>query len=385
VTVLAGRDKQISKTDSDASLHKEMEDAFPRYQLTELSDLTRHYSRTNPGYQTVQRLEQVDRGLKLARLEYEHSSRRLDSGSTPVTTPRFLESKSNLLYFRHNVVVSQVPTISATPLEGINTSVKAESAKTTVDNRLSEKLPEPAPSEVSIRWNNYIADIWADAVLSNVPFFEEGEVVEVAPGDVPKVGLALKQRGFKGTLYVVEPERQALKKLIWLYKELLPETTIVPVNKTLDQAIYGLPRSVNAILSNHPLDDMILGKALSERSFNELFENHYHKGPDDTRALWQNLEATPDTLREIKMEVGSEWRALVEHTNPQVLAMSQYESYFFKKHNLPEPDANAFDVLQDLKRHLGETPDPISQKLQSLGSDPSRWLVALRRHRADGK
>jgi hypothetical protein len=180
---------------------------------------------------------------------------------------------------------------------------------------------------------------------------------------------------------VVEPERQALKKLIWLYKEMLPETTIVPVDKTLDQAVSSLPRSVNAVLSNHPLDDMIIGKALSEISFNDLFRDHYDKGPDDTRSLWQDLEAAPETLREIKRQVGAEWRALVEHTNPEVLAMSQYESYFFKTHNLPEPDANAFDVLQDLKGHLGETPDVISDQLERKGSDSSRWLVTLPRRR----
>jgi hypothetical protein len=80
-------------------------------------------------------------------------------------------------------------TTTSAPLKEKQAAAEAESAKTTRENKLSEKLPESAPSESAISWNNQIASIWADAVFSKVPFFQEGEVGIQdfqAPPPIPK-------------------------------------------------------------------------------------------------------------------------------------------------------------------------------------------------------
>jgi len=111
-----------------------------------------------------------------------------------------------------------------------------------------------------------IGDIWGD-LLEHTKIPKDGVVVEIAPGDTPKIGLGLKSYGFYGILYLVEPEPDSMFKLIQKYNQLLPNVTIVPLVYKLEEALIQIPNNPDAVLSNHPLDDMIIGMFLEDEKF----------------------------------------------------------------------------------------------------------------------
>ncbi len=120
------------------------------------------------------------------------------------------------------------------------------------------------------QWNQYLGDVWYQLIFSyRIP--QNGVVVEIAPGDVEKVGLGFHKQGFSGTYYVIEPHQKSLETITAKYKKLMPSATIVPILKTVADAISELPTHVDAIVANHPLDDMIVGKSLNTEEFKDFF------------------------------------------------------------------------------------------------------------------
>jgi len=149
--------------------------------------------------------------------------------------------------------------------------------------------------------------------------------------------------------------------------------TIVPVQKTLDEADF-LPIGVEAVIANHPLDDMIIGKSLDSEQFQDFFDDHYNNScPEQTRDYWDKLENDEELLKKIKSEIVNEWLAFITKTKPALLAISQYKSYFFEKNKIPAPDRHALDVLNKIREKCRNTSE--SEVLIGLVNDTSRWLV----------
>ncbi len=121
----------------------------------------------------------------------------------------------------------------------------------------------------SDNWNKHIGQIWEDLFLSvSLPL--NGVVIEVAPGDVPKVGIGLTNINFHGTLIIIEPEKESAKKISALYKKLLPKAQLIVMDSKLDDVINRLPKNVDLIASNHPLDDMLVGEYLGSSAFQDF-------------------------------------------------------------------------------------------------------------------
>jgi len=196
-------------------------------------------------------------------------------------------------------------------------------------------------------WNAYIGSIWAN-ILRQTEIPKKGTLIEVAPGEVNKIGRGLENYGFNGMVYLIEPNSQAIQRIKQSYSQSL-NAKIIPIQATLEQSISELPAKVDAILSNHPLDDMIIGKALSQKEFQTFFAAHYTNPVEATIKAWQSLESSPNLLKRAKEKVLQEWENLFKKTSPNIVIISQYRSYFFKKHKILSPDTNAYEVLQELK------------------------------------
>src|SRR3989344_8613381 len=83
-------------------------------------------------------------------------------------------------------------------------------------------------------------------------FPKSGKVVEIAPGKSNKITKALELYKFSGKLFLIEPDKKALNSLVKDCKKILPNSEIIPVPFPLNK--INLPK-VDAIVSNHPLDD----------------------------------------------------------------------------------------------------------------------------------
>ncbi|MBP7848240.1 hypothetical protein KA013_03435 [Patescibacteria group bacterium] len=82
--------------------------------------------------------------------------------------------------------------------------------------------------------------------------------------------------GFEGTLYVIEPDATALEVLLAKYKKILPAAHLIGIAKPLHEAKEILRDvHIDALLANHPLDDMVVANTLDSKEFVNLFEVEY--------------------------------------------------------------------------------------------------------------
>ena len=209
-------------------------------------------------------------------------------------------------------------------------------------------------------WNGYIGSVWQD-VFTQCNMSRFASVVEVAPGGTDKIGLGLQGMGFRGTLFLVEPNAMALQQTVVAYRRLLPDASIVPILAKLDEATSRIG-PVDAIVANHPLDDMLIAESV-DMSF---FDDHYAAPAEATDRAWHGAVG----LDRAKRKTVDAWSALVNRCHPSLLAISQYRSHFFRSHGLDAPDRNALEVLSAMS---------IQWHRRSLRLDvdePNRWLVA---------
>src|SRR3989338_9634385 len=75
----------------------------------------------------------------------------------------------------------------------------------------------------------------------------DGIVIEVAPGYEPKIGNALALLGFRGTFFLIEPDRKAARHIRDIYRRILPQAKIKTVIKPLQNVMAGtdVPRGAD--------------------------------------------------------------------------------------------------------------------------------------------
>lgn len=232
-----------------------------------------------------------------------------------------------------------------------------------------------AELDIATNWDKYIGAIWANIFIEcNLP--EKGIVVEIAPGVAEKIGRGLELYGFKGTLYVVEPEEFSLNEITRKYREHIPGCTVIPIQKTLREAIDILPKKVDAIVANHPLDDMILASFLMKKDFVEYFGEKFGTNFEKTKFFWNKIEENKIDLEKSKSEILEEWQTIIEKIKPSFLAIAQYRSYFFAKNKLFSPDKNAFDVLNLLRKKYSKYDNKkIIKNITAFNADIAHWMV----------
>lgn len=223
-------------------------------------------------------------------------------------------------------------------------------------------------------WNHFMGAIWKD-IFSKYGMKKDATVIEVAPGSINKIGWGLSEYKFNGEVYIVEPDMHSLKSITKQYKEIL-KGKVKPVGLPLDKVIPALPKKVNAILANHPLDDMIGGKLLTKRGYDRFFDITY-KNADFKRKVWKKLDSEKKKVERVKKEVIYEWCKLIDSTNPELVVIAQYRSWFFRLNNIHAPDKHAYDVLEAIKKKYKQYAVDIKSK--HYIEEPERWLILKRK------
>ena len=73
-------------------------------------------------------------------------------------------------------------------------------------------------------WNRAVANTWKK-FLKESKFNIKGTIIEIAPGKEKKIGIALSDLKFEGTIYVIEPDPLAMKEITKKYKNIT--TTVI--------------------------------------------------------------------------------------------------------------------------------------------------------------
>jgi len=166
-------------------------------------------------------------------------------------------------------------------------------------------------------------------------------IIELAPGGTDKIGQALYRIGWNGKLIVVEPEHDALISTKKKYE--LLKINALYLQKKMNYILGSIP-SNTLVIANHPLDDMIMGEMLSEKEFNDVFNNHYDKEIDATIKAWNK---SSDRIDYAINNVVKQWKHLLSKSD---VIFSQYKSYFFEKNNFDIPDKHALDAAKHIMK-----------------------------------
>lgn len=233
------------------------------------------------------------------------------------------------------------------------------------------------PKDSLLEYDISIGQRWA-AIFRFHSIRPDGVVVEIAPGARTKVGLGLNAIGFHGKLYIVEPNPTALAEVIKNYQRILPQTQIIGIAKNLDQALGEIPHSPDAVVANHPLDDMILSELkLKPKELAQVFTDSDSMAAfRASQKIWTRAQV--EEVKKAQDSVFVTWQKLLQAVNPGLLAISQYESGFFKRHQFSLPDQYAGEVLHRMRLAWQTQSSKLEARLFSLGQDPERWLVANR-------
>ena len=214
-----------------------------------------------------------------------------------------------------------------------------------------------------------ISRIWINR-LTAVGIPTDGTVVEVAPGQEPKIGTALAVLGFVGTIVLIEPDRNAAAAIQTIYKEMLPNASVSLVTKQLQdvQAGTDISTSIDALVANHAFDDMIMSCILghtpcpSDEPYPSLTPVDYSRG---TKATVQA------------------WKTAVETLAPASLIVSQYPVRILSKPGFEARQNSGFEVLDQLKiiyrRYASQSGSHVGSDFRDdprWREDPRWWLIA---------
>lgn len=213
---------------------------------------------------------------------------------------------------------------------------------------------EPLPNEIIssyAAWDEYMAFVW-HKLLALFSIHPDSTIVEVAPGSSNKISNALAKNVFYGDLFVVEPHKQLAEMTRYHYTCLLPRAKIHIIEERLLSALDQLPTSVDALIANHPIDDMILAHSLSNENSQQTFSWACESRVSNTNHVmqqWLMLASEPKKLQQSCDSVYEAWLHTIERLNPKLVIISQYPGYTLAKAGLHDMNSVALAVLDRIK------------------------------------
>jgi len=167
---------------------------------------------------------------------------------------------------------------------------------------------------VDDEWEWYIGQLFF-ALIKGFHTGKIDNVVEICPGYRHKIGIALSQLNFQGSLFIVDNSSSVTEFIRKKYSLLLPKANIVPLNKKLQNCFDDLPKDIDLFLGNHIFDDMVIN------NYNRGFTNR-----EDLLRRWEELSRSPNQIEEIKRDLVNMFIDLIERKNINTTIMSQYKS-----------------------------------------------------------
>ncbi len=217
--------------------------------------------------------------------------------------------------------------------------------------------------------------IWHD-LLSKNPIPCDGVVVEIAPGHEPKIGVALALLGFRGTIFLVEPDESIIQHIERTYKSILPGATVKIIPKILQKTEVGIdvPCNADVLLASHPFDDMVISSIVEDLS---LFSREREGGvnfSDPLKELYAGI--TDNDYENGVMATAKVWVDFIEKLQPHYFIASQYPSRTLLQKRLYKRQASGFSVLEQLKS-VYQNSLKVQPQMQSAGfkGDSKWWIV----------
>lgn len=219
-----------------------------------------------------------------------------------------------------------------------------------------QKLPAEYLTDYML-WDEYMSAVWV-SLLKKSNYHPQMTVVEIACGSSLKIAKALAQLNFSGVLYLVDPCSATLSSTLAQCKTLLPQAQIIPVAQTLLASIPLLPTTTDLVVSNHPIDDMIIGY-LAEHDQSVFNWELNAPGVLSKQLLdhWSEFAKDKKSLPIITQEIINAWQQVLNTLNSTSLIISQYPSAVLRNQGLDDLNHCAALILAELKAAVSSVGD----------------------------
>ncbi|MBI5153483.1 MAG: hypothetical protein HZA36_03435 [Parcubacteria group bacterium] len=223
--------------------------------------------------------------------------------------------------------------------------------------------------------DNTLTQTW-NYMLNMAGIAHDAVIIEVAPGYKSKIGKALATMDFSGEIFLVEPNPDAARVVHASYVELLPLARVNIVTKRLSDVIAGVdvPKYADALIANHPLDDMVLSKNISMEKAKTFFSlNSGQKRISKTRELWEGIPST--RLGKSVRLVTEEWVCALSELQPKTLVIAQYKSNTLQENHIYTPDIMGKRVLDGIATQVNATLNEPCMSYFERHEYAGRWLM----------
>ena len=201
--------------------------------------------------------------------------------------------------------------------------------------------------KVDEEWEWYIGKLYTKLIKAHSNF-EINTVVEFAPGFRHKIANALKDLNFKGTIYVIDSNEEAMVYIKEKYETILPSSKVICINKDFEDAIEDLPKQVDLFLANHSIDDMIIEEYLDKKDRKIAFDNT-EISKKTLLDKWALLEKDVYMQDKIKNIIYLKWLKFFNSVDIKLIVMSQYNSndYFMDNSYIGKITSDLFNRLKE--------------------------------------
>lgn len=237
---------------------------------------------------------------------------------------------------------------------------------------------DPCPETISSAdcWNEVVGCVWARMMrIHRVD--PMGTVVEIGPGFADKIARGLAAIHFRGLLVLVEPNKMASAWALERYRKLLPKAHVMVVHRPMPDGKILRGRAVDALLSNHILDDFILNASIEPELGNQIFAQMRPGSPCSSAfvGIWRGLLANPEGLEEQMTLVSKDFVQYVQQIQPRMVLLNQYSSWRHKRHDLSLIYTQTLKLMRMVAVDLGAnciTENVLFDTGQPL---PIHWLI----------
>lgn len=183
-------------------------------------------------------------------------------------------------------------------------------------------------------------------------------IVEFAPGFRSKIPYALEKIDYDGDLYIIDSNEKVLEYVKSTYSKIITKANIITINLDLVDSLTVLPRNIDLFLSNHCIDDMIIGKYIEMKNLQSLFDNNSNTY-ESLNNCWLELNNNTQVLNNIINNVYEDLTKLFNTISFKMIVISNYKSWFYNKiNNIPELYASkVFKLLKANFNHIYDIND----------------------------